>query len=258
MFRFVLSWRWLGFAVVVLALSLLFVRLGIWQFHRLDERHRSNAVVEHNLAAEPVDVTALLSPGAPVPDDLQWRRVFVTGTFDAARQVLLKYQTRSGEPGVDVITPLMTGTGTAVLVDRGWLATANSGQVHPDVPAPPAGPTTVSGWLMADQSGSANEVAVDDGSVRLVSSVGISPELPYPIYDGYVSMTAARPPSASPLRAPDPPELNSGPHLFYGLQWFFFAALAVFGWFYFAWTEAVARRRPARADHARPPAIRHS
>ncbi len=255
MFRFVLSWRWVGFAVMVVALSLLFVRLGIWQFHRLDERHRSNAVAEHNLAAAPVDVTRLLSPTTPVPDSLQWRRVFATGTFDVAHQLLLRYQTRDGEPGVDVITPLITGTGSAVLVDRGWLATANSGQANPDVPAPAPGPTTVIGWLRPDQSGDSDQLAVEDGSVRLVSSTGIGPELPYPVYRGYVAMTSAKPAPATPLRPPDPPELDSGPHFFYGLQWFFFAALAVFGWFYFAWTEATARRRPAAAQHPVPPAV---
>jgi cytochrome oxidase assembly protein ShyY1 len=250
---FVLSRRWIGFALLVVALSLLFVRLGIWQFHRLAERHASNAVIEHNLAAAPAELGRVVPPGQAVSDDLAWRRVSIAGTFDVSRQILVRYQTRDGALGVDVLTPVRLADGSAVLVDRGWLQTINSVTDRVRVPAAPVGRVTVTGWLMPDQDGSDDQLRVQSGSVRLVSSERIAPTLPYPVHDGYVSMISSEPAPTVPLRLADAPQLNSGPHFFYGLQWFFFAGLAVVGWFFFAYEEAQTRRR-AEADQRAPAA----
>jgi cytochrome oxidase assembly protein ShyY1 len=250
---FVLSRRWIAFAVLVAALALLCVRLGIWQFHRLAERHASNAVIERNLAAAPVGLDTVSPLGDTVPDEVAWRRVRATGTFDVAHQILVRYQTRNGALGVDVLTPLRRSDGSSVLVDRGWLQTGNNITDTVQPPAPPAGTVTMTGWLMPDQDGSSDQLRVQSGSVRLVSSEAIAPTLPYPIHDGYVAMTSSNPPPTVDLQPPDAPQLNSGPHFFYGLQWFFFAGLAVFGWFYFAYAEAQNRRRAA-ADQPAPAA----
>ena len=40
------------------------------------------------------------------------------------------------------------------------------------------------------------------------------------------------------------PELNNGPHFFYGLQWWFFGALAIFGFFYLMYDEWRGGRGP--------------
>jgi cytochrome oxidase assembly protein ShyY1 len=248
---FVLSRRWIGFALLVVALSLLFVRLGIWQFHRLAERHASNAVIEHNLAAAPVELDRVVPPGQSVSDNVAWRLVSVTGTFDVGHQILVRYQTRDGSLGVDVLTPVREAGGSAVLVDRGWLQTSNYVTDDVRVPPPPAGQVRVTGWLMPNQDGSGDQLRVQSGSVRLVSSERIAPTLPYPVHDGYVTMTSSDPAPTVSLRLADAPQLNSGPHFFYGLQWFFFAGLAVVGWFYFAYTEAQTRRR-AEADQRAP------
>jgi cytochrome oxidase assembly protein ShyY1 len=240
---FVLSRRWIGFALLVVALSLLFVRLGIWQFHRLAERHADNAVIERNLAAPPADLDSVVARSEAVQDDLAWRRVNVTGTFDVTHQILVRYQTRDGALGMDVLTPVRESNGAAALVDRGWLSTGNNVTDEVHVPPPPTGQVRVTGWLMPDQDGSEAQLRVQSGSVRLISSQAIAPTLPYPIHDGYVSMTSSDPDPSIPLRRPDAPGLSSGPHLFYGLQWFFFAGLAVVGWFYLAYTEAQTRRQ---------------
>ena len=42
------------------------------------------------------------------------------------------------------------------------------------------------------------------------------------------------------------PDLGNGPHFFYGLQWWFFGLLAVFGFFYLAydeWSGGASNRR---------------
>ena len=66
--------------------------------------------------------------------------------------MVVRYRTRDGAPGIDVVVPLVTADGTALLVDRGWMATDNSG-ADPPTPASPSGEVTVTGWVRQDASG---------------------------------------------------------------------------------------------------------
>ena len=50
-------------------------------------------------------------------------------------------------------------------------------------------------------------------------------------------------PPAQALEGAELPELDNGPHFFYGLQWWFFGVLAVFGFFYLMYDEWRAARR---------------
>lgn len=238
-----LSRRWLGLAVVVALLAVLGVRLGLWQLSKSENRKATNAITAANLDAPPVPWTEVMRPGrAPAPDD-SYRRVQVTGTYDTSEQATVKYQTRDQGPGVDVVTPLVTADGTAVLVDRGWLGTDNTPD-QVDVPLPPTGTVTVTGWLLADSGADRDATTPTDGQVRAVSSAGFAPELSYPVAGGHLALLEQTPPSAVELAPPEAPDLGQGPHFFYGLQWFFFGLLAVVGWFWFAWAEA--HPRPAR------------
>lgn len=240
--------RWILFALGVVVLALACYRLGVWQFHRLAETKAQNAVTRHNLAAPPVAATRLMAPGRPVPESEQWRRVTVTGTYDAAHTVVLRYQTRNGSSGVDLVTPLRTSTGAAVLVDRGWIRTSNVGESPSKLPPPPAGRVTVVGWLQPSATGSAT--IVTDRSTRLVSSAAIGKIVPYPLDSGYVQALSETPrPAHPPLRA-ERPDLSNGPHFFYGLQWWFFCALAVFGFCYLAWDERKKLRSGQRDEDA--------
>jgi len=233
--RFLLSRRWILFAITVALLAVLAWRLGLWQFHRLEDRKATNAIIERNLAGTPTPVDQVLAPGRPVDKQDQWRRVVASGTYDPANTVLVRYQTRDGAAGVDVVVPLVTPSGTALLVDRGWLAAENRGADVHDVPPPPAGEVTVTGWVRIDGSGSSTQV--DDHSVRSVSSAAIGPVVGHPVYAGFVDLETESPAAATPLTVTELPELNNGPHFFYGLQWWFFALLAIFGFCYLAYDE---------------------
>jgi cytochrome oxidase assembly protein ShyY1 len=54
------------------------------------------------------------------------------------------------------------------------------------------------------------------------------------------------------------PDLGEGPHFFYGLQWWFFGVLAVFGFGYLAWDERRQKRRSREAGHARQEPVRRT
>jgi cytochrome oxidase assembly protein ShyY1 len=154
--------------------------------------------------------------------------------------------------GVDVVVPLVTASGAAVIVDRGWMPTASQGdEVRADVPEPPSGQVTITGWLRADGTG--DSTAVHDLSTRAISSTAIGDALDREVYGGFVELRSEDPPAATRLEQVELPELDNGPHFFYGLQWWFFGVLAVFGFFYLMydeWRTARGGGRPARAGRA--------
>ena len=244
MFSFLLSRRWVLFFLFVVALGALCWRLGVWQFDRLQERKTDNAVIEHNLAAPPVPATSVMGVHHPL-DKQMYRHVSATGTYALADETLVRYQTRNGQPGVEVLTPLNTVQGSTVLVDRGWMATSNDPKAHVDPPDPAPGQVTVTGWAVPDDEGDPEDFTPIRGETRLVSSRGFTDVVAGPVVHGYIAALQENPAPAKQLAAPEPPDLSNGPHFFYGLQWWFFAALAVGGFVYFAYLESQERRRRA-------------
>jgi len=243
--RFLLSRRWVVFALVVALLAWLAWWLGEWQFGRLEDRKASNALVERNEQAPVTPVGELTAPGRDVAAGDEWRVVSATGTYAVDDTVIVRYRTRDGASGVDVVVPLVTDGGAAVLVDRGWVASDNRGTSAGDVPAPPSGEVTVTGWLRRDATG--DSTAVTDSSTRAVSSDRIGEALDREVYGGFVDLRSEDPPPEQPLAPPELPDLGNGPHFFYGLQWWFFGLLAVFGFGYLAWDERRGSPRRGRS-----------
>jgi len=236
-YAFLLSRRWIGFAVVVAVLAAGTWWLGEWQFGRLDDRQARNQVVRVNERLDPAPVDDVLT-ASPLPSDAEWRLVTATGTYDADRTVVVRYRSGSdGQPGVDAVVPLVTASGTALAVDRGFLATDTRAVDPADLPAPPSGEVTVTGWTRVDGTGSSTEV--EDDSTRAVSSVTLGRAWGLPTYGGFVDLRAEspEPPGGTGLERTELPELDNGPHFFYGLQWWFFGALALFGFGYLAYDE---------------------
>jgi cytochrome oxidase assembly protein ShyY1 len=253
--RFLLSRRWVLFFLVVVVMVWLATQLGQWQFHRLDERKHDNRIVATNLKQAPAPVDDVLSTDQAASAADEWRRVTVHGTWDEKHTIVLKYQTRDSGAGVDVITPLVTHSGEALLVDRGWISTANTGGSRPDLPPVTDGQVTVTGWVRTDATGNATKVS--ELSTRAISSSTIAEVVPYPLYRGFVDLAEESPAPVKKLAPTElPDDTSNGPHFFYGLQWWFFGALAVFGFCYLAWDE-FRQRRERRASQGTQHATVH-
>ena len=242
------------FALAVVLVACATWWLGQWQFHRLHDRKADNRVVETNERRAAAPLEDVLAVGRSVADGDEWRLVTVTGTYDPAKTIIWRYKSDDdGASGVDVVVPLVTADGTAVLVDRGFMSTA-ADKERPDVPAPPSGQVTVTGYVRADGSGSSTRV--DDLSTRALSSRTVGPAIGEPVYGGWLALHSEDPPPARSLEPAGLPDLGNGPHFFYGLQWWFFGVLAVFGFFYLLYDEwrggkgdeRAADRRRAKQD----------
>ena len=253
--RFLLTRRWLLFGLAVVLMSLGAWRLGEWQFDRLHDREQRNEWTQTNLAADPAPVGDVMSVDDDVDPDQEWLRVRATGEYDAAETVVVRYQTRDGESGVDLVTPLLTDTGTALLVNRGWVATGNTGASDTELPDPPTGEVDVVGYVRADATG--RGIEVQDRSTRAISSQEIGETLDTPVYRGFVEAETESPEPAVDVERVELPDLGEGPHFFYGLQWWFFGALAVFGFAYLVRDEMRGRNgRSAKGEAGSRPVSR--
>jgi surfeit locus 1 family protein len=97
------------------------VGLGVWQLQRLAWKQNLIDTVEAQLAAPPVALPAVIDN----PQDWLYRRVSVEGRFLHDREIHLLAQTKRGNLGYQIITPLERPDGSFLLVDRGWVPTDN-------------------------------------------------------------------------------------------------------------------------------------
>ncbi|GLW11186.1 SURF1-like protein [Microtetraspora sp. NBRC 13810] len=243
MYRFLLTPRWLAFHVVVLLVIPAFVFLGRWQFGRFEERSAASHHITANLRAGAAPLDTLARPGEPVRDADEYRTVTVSGTYDTAHQLVVRRRPQEGRLGFYVLTPLVTGSGQAVLVNRGWVPAGATADAMPQVPAPATGEVTVTGRLRPSEteetSGIRNRAGLPPGQVLLIDAGAIGRGLPYRIPGGYVELTGQRPAAAEPepVPAPDVGE-GGGLNLAYGVQWWLFIGIAVGGWFFLIRREA--------------------
>jgi surfeit locus 1 family protein len=136
--RFAPSW---SMTLLTIALCLVFVRLGEWQWQRGVQRQ-----AEWDAFARGAD--------APVPlgsHDLgslgRFQRITVTGSWDAAHQFLIDNQSHGGLPGYAVLTPLHLGDGRVLIINRGWVPFTGSRARLPQIALRADGPVTLTGRL---------------------------------------------------------------------------------------------------------------
>jgi surfeit locus 1 family protein len=200
-----------------------FVRLGIWQLHRLGERRASNRMV---LAAREAPVVSLTRRMLGAADSLAERRVTASGRYDHVHEIVLRGEALQGVPGVIVVTPLrLSGSDTAVLVERGFVPTPDAVTADADTLAEP-GEVQVTGLARLLEPGGGRPLQ-RDGKITWarLDVAALRDSLPYPLLS--ISIRQLPDPSLPSFpRRLDPPAIDEGPHLSYALQWFFFAAMA--------------------------------
>lgn len=131
--------------VLLLVLTGVLVALGYWQVNRLHWKEALIARVEARVHAEPRTAPGRdLWPSINARDD-EYRRIRVIGTFLHADETHVYASTALG-PGYWIITPLKTGDGTIILVNRGFVP-IDRRDVASRATGNPAGPVTVTGLL---------------------------------------------------------------------------------------------------------------
>jgi len=236
-YRFTLRPWWILSHVFVVVVVVAFVNLGFWQLRRLDEKKDRNRVVTGRTAEPVAPVDEVLSTDDAYADAeaVAFRRVTATGTYDGDRQVLVRGRSRDGAPGSWVLTPLVRGDGTVVVVNRGWIA--NSGQLErvPDDVEVPDGRVTVTGLLLPSESrgdyGPRDPAGGELTNLARADIARLQRQIDRPLVPAYVQLTEQdpEPGRAAPALLP-PPAVDEGPHLSYAFQWFFFAGIGLVGY----------------------------
>lgn len=249
-YRFLLTRQWVILTLVALALIPTMIKLGFWQLHRHEHKVALNTVISDSLAAKPVPVETVTTPGRQIRDDDLYRRVTAQGRFDTAHEEVVRRRTNAdGEVGYHVLTPFVLTDGRVLMVNRGWVPADGAQTAFPKIPAPAPGEITVTGRLMADQttaeSGIKNVRGLPDRQVMLISSGQEAQRLGKDVLGGYVEQTAPAPKDGSPELIPDPEHSDIGPHMAYAIQWWLFSAGVPFGW-----VVLVRRERRDRAEAA--------
>ncbi len=211
---------------IPLACAALFVRLGVWQLSRLQDRRAFNAVLAERLASASTDIMRL-----PADTALgHYRRVSASGAMLYDREVAYAGRTHEGSPGVDFLTPMRTADrDTVVMVNRGWAYSADAASIdatrwrEKDSAKVSGFAETFAGTERGNSSATSRRVhALDRAAIQLL--VGL-PVAPYVLVE--TSDSASRTDSV-PVRLVLP-KLDEGPHQSYAFQWFGFAIVAVVG-----------------------------
>jgi surfeit locus 1 family protein len=224
--RFAPSWP---MTLLTIALCLIFVRLGNWQWDRGVHRQ-----AEWDAFARGAD--------APVPlaaQDLRslvrFKRIAVSGQWDAAHQFLLDNRSHGGLPGYEVLTPLQLADNRVLLVDRGWVPFTGSRARLPDIAIADRRPVSLSGRLDNLPVGGlalGHAAPTGDALWPKVTSFPTFAELAaalgHPVEPWMLEQDPAS--GAGYLRDWQPPGLPPLRHFSYAIQWWGFAVTLLIIW----------------------------
>jgi len=216
---------------------------GRWQLNRaaykVDLQHR----IEAAASAPPVRVQP---EDAGDVQSLVWRPIEAVGRFDASQVVLLDNRLRDGVAGYEVLTPfVLSGSGRALLVNRGWVAAPPRRDQRPSV-VPPAGEVRLVGMATVpsarfmelragtDESGRWQNWTIERARERWGLDL-----LPYAMLQTGESVALEAVPGDrvggvdrddNLARVWPRPDVGIDKHRGYALQWFSFALVAIVVW----------------------------
>lgn len=250
--------QWLAAHVGILVLAVAFALLGRWQW---DSGHKVAPLTATELQSwrTPKPVGSVIDPTSGLDGTEVGQAVEATGSYDTARQLLVPGRLLDGHQGFYVLAPLVTGSGEAVLVNRGFLPGSGTGSKVPAIPAAPTGRITVTGWAGEPESttGEVNangitqaqttgEVTAAD-EIEFISPAELVNQWPYHLSDGYVTATDAASLAGGLTAIPAPLPLHGTSwdllNICYAFQWWLF--IVILGSWYAIYLRRELRGLPA-------------
>ena len=220
-FRF----RTIPFVATVLLVAL-GIALGNWQERRAAQKSALQARLDQRAAQAPL----VLGP-APAPlEQIEYRRVTVSGAFVAGWPVFLDNRPQQGRAGFYLVMPFkIAGSDTSVLVARGWLPREAE---HDRLPRydTPSGPTTIEG-IVAAPPGHVMQLGTPaplkpSAIVQNVDVAGFARDSGLKLLPFFVEQTGPRQPGEALVRDWPAPSTGIDRHKGYALQWYALAAMA--------------------------------
>lgn len=232
--RKMLSRKWWFTTLLVLLGTALCVRLGIWQLDRLEGRRAFNAQVESMRAMDSLDMT---NGDLDSLQTMEWRSVTVAGEYDFTNQIALRNRYNGDQYGYHLLTPLRF-SGTAVLVDRGWIPADGNSTPGEWRKYDEPGAVIVTGQIRLGQGkpsfgGVADALPADGSPLWVWNNADIEKivlQMPYPVLIVYIQPDVDVNDDTPPIPYQPVVELTEGSHFGYALQWFTFATILFVGY----------------------------
>ena len=220
--------RWIVVTAFALLASTACIFLARWQLNRLHGRNDANRIITSNYDQPATPLTRTVHPGEPLDTRTTWRAVTAQGTYDQSDELLVRKRSLNESTGYWVLTPLDTSSGRIWAV-RGWIRAGADARTPSLTPAPPAGLVSVTGYLRGLER-TTDTQGLPDRQIQTISPSVINSSRSTPTYQAWLQVATEDPaPKTTPTRLPNP-DVSSGPHLGYVVQWIAFALLIWVGW----------------------------
>ncbi|MBC7681675.1 MAG: SURF1 family protein [Ferruginibacter sp.] len=210
--------------------------LGRWQLSRAAQKEALYAAIQLQNTRPPVGLADLIGPAKT--DDLLHRQVRLRGQWMPQNTVFLDNRQMHDLTGFYVVTPLkLTGSNTAILVQRGWVARNFLDRTALPVVDSPAGEVEVQGRMAPPPSKLYAFKGVEAGPIRQnLDLADFSAETGLVLLPLSVLQTG----SAEGRMQRDWPPANLGveKHYGYAFQWFGLCALIAI---LYVWFQIVRR-----------------
>ncbi len=239
--------RWIVFGAALL-LSAVTARLGFWQLDRAAQK----TTLQHALDAQrqrPALVQAQLASSAEAAAQQVHRAVALQGHWLPEHTIYLENRQMNGRVGFHAVTPLMLTDGTAVLVQRGWLARDLLDRLRINAPVAPPGLQRITGRIALSPSrlfefeGAASAAIRQNLDVLVFKQETRLPLRPLTV----VQEDTPGSPADGLLRQWPQPALGVAKHHGYAFQWFALSALSAGLWL---WFQVLHPRRTRAAQAA--------
>jgi surfeit locus 1 family protein len=216
--------RILGLTALALVMVAGMTTMGVWQLDVYRQSQSDDAAQVANARPAPLD--SLLSPDQAFTARADAHPVTAEGTYDEQQIVVDR---GAGRPWL--VAPLVTDSGSAILVVRGLL-TGPAAATGRNLPPPPTGAVRVVGSLQPSE-GRGNDTNLADNRVPTLSTAQLISDVRHDLYSGYVVLTGQTPRSTLPEATPPQPDASFTAglrNLMYALQWWLFAGFVIFLW----------------------------
>jgi len=193
-----------GYWILALALISLCLLASRWQLAKgLDLNHKNQRISAAEIA------TPTLDPQSVDPIKDQWRRFILHGTF-TSQYSLLKNRYYQGVYGFEVLQNFSSKSLGVISVNRGWVKAGANAEIPP---------------VVSEISNHPDEILIrvrsEFLSRRVSGSLFALPQKSNPQKEIYFDLLEGQ--FNKPLTPIELPDLSTGPHFAYALQWFFFA-----------------------------------
>ncbi len=239
-FGFLLSGRWIGWLALTVAFAAACAALGSWQMDRRDKAVATVERVASNYGQAPISFDEAASVFEDFKQPREWTPVTMTGVYATEDTRIVRNRPLNGRPGYEVLVPLKLEDGKTVIINRGWLPIGNNNAGHPDsVPDPPKGSVDVVARIKPAEPDV--RAGAPEGQLASINLSEYQQQLEYPILTGSYGLLESESPTAATAPRPLPkPDIDTGPHLSYSLQWFAFGLLGFVGLGYAARQQALS------------------